>query len=69
MRRTVTTVTLLAGVLLMLVGFFASAPWGADTVANSDPRFDFAPLFFVIGVVVAFSAALVYELFPGRDKE
>lgn len=66
MRRKLTTLTLVVGLLLMVIGYVASAPWGASSVANSDPRFDFSPLLFVVGVIVAFSAALVYELLPDR---
>jgi Kef-type K+ transport system membrane component KefB len=66
MRRTITTVTIVIGVALMLLGYFLAAPWGADTVANSDPRMPFAPAIFVLGVVTVFSSALVYELIPNR---
>ena len=69
MRRNITGAMIVGGIVLMLVGYMGAAPWGADTVANSDPRFSFAPAIFVIGVIVAFSAALVYELMPDRrDK-
>jgi hypothetical protein len=57
------------GLVLMVVGYFSAAPWGADTVANSDPRFPFSPTVFVLGVIVAFSAAIVYELMPDRRKK
>lgn len=66
MRRTITTVTIVIGVALMLLGYFLAAPWGADTVANSDPRMPFAPAIFVLGVVTVFSSVLVYELIPNR---
>jgi len=66
MRRTITTVTIVIGVALMLLGYFLAAPWGADTVANSDPRMPFAPAIFVLGVVTVFASALVYELIPNR---
>ncbi len=66
MRKIITLATMVVGVVLMIVGYLGSAPWGASTVANSDPRFGFAPAVFVIGVMVAFSSALVYELMPNR---
>jgi hypothetical protein len=69
MRRTLTVGMILGGVILMLVGYLGAAPWGADNVANSDPAFVFAPAVFVLGVLVAFSAALVYELMPDRRKK
>ena len=67
-RQAITAAMLLMSVILMLVGYLAAAPWGADAVRNSDPRFDFAPTLFVLGVVVAFAAALVYELLPDKKK-
>ncbi len=70
MRRRWTWGLIAAGVMLMAVSyFFLAAPWGEDTVANSDPRLQFAPLLFVVGVIVAFSSALVYELLPDRTDE
>jgi len=43
-----------------------AAPWGAESVVNSNPRLEFAPAIFVFGVVFLFSSALVYELIPNR---
>ncbi len=68
MRKTWTWVTILIGVAFMIIGYFGSAPWGASGVGNSNPRFSFAPAVFVAGVVIAFSAALVYELLPRRRR-
>jgi len=69
MRRTITRGMIVGGLILMVVGYFGSAPWGADAVRNSDPGFAFAPAIFVLGVILAFSSALVYELMPDRrDK-
>ncbi len=70
MRRWWTWGLIAAGAVLMAVSyFFLAAPWGEDTVANSDPRLQFAPLLFVVGVIVAFSSAVVYELLPDRTDE
>jgi hypothetical protein len=66
MRRTITLAMIVGGIALMLLGYLGSAPWGANSVTNSDPRFGFAPAIFVLGVIVAFSSALVYELMPNR---
>ena len=66
MRRLITMAMIVIGVGLMLLGYFMSAPWGADSVVNSDPRVPFSPAIFVLGVVTVFSSALVYELLPNR---
>ena len=70
MRREVITFAVLAvGLILMIVGYFSAAPWGADAVRNSDPRFEYAPALFVLGVVLAFCSALVYELLPDEKGQ
>jgi hypothetical protein len=66
MRRTITLAMIIVGVGLMLAGYFLAAPWGADSVANSNPRLPFSPAIFVLGVITVFSSALVYELIPNR---
>ena len=66
MRKTITLAMIVGGIGLMLLGYLGSAPWGAKNVASSDPRFAFAPTVFVMGVALAFSAALVYELMADR---
>ena len=66
MRKTITMTMIVIGVGLMLLGYFLSAPWGADSVANSDPRLPFSPAIFVLGVITVFSSALAYELIPNR---
>jgi Kef-type K+ transport system membrane component KefB len=69
MRKTITLAMIVGGIALMVLGYLGSAPWGANSVSNSDPRFAFAPAVFVVGVVVAFSSALVYELMPDRHEK
>jgi ABC-type microcin C transport system permease subunit YejB len=59
---------IVGGIIMMLIGYLFSAPWGVEAVRNSNPRFDFAPTVFVLGVVMAFSSALVYELLPDKRK-
>lgn len=66
MRKAITMTMIVIGVGLMLLGYFLSAPWGADSVANSDPRLPFSPAIFVLGVITVFSSALAYELIPNR---
>ncbi len=69
MRKSVTAGMVAVGLILMVIGYFGAAPWGADGVANSDPRFAFAPLVFVLGIVVIFSAAIVYEVLQDRRHQ
>lgn len=72
-RRNLFLLTLGAGTVLALLGFFLSAPIGpTDDPRYSNPRLDFAPLIFVIGLVLMFGSAIVYELAPdgsGRSGE
>ncbi|OFW67067.1 MAG: hypothetical protein A2Z12_04045 [Actinobacteria bacterium RBG_16_68_21] len=59
---------IIVGIALMVISYFGlAAPWGADSVANSDPRLQFAPLLFVLGVMMAFGSALVYEMLPDKS--
>lgn len=69
-RRLLTSLFLVVGILLMVVSyFFWTAPWGAVSVENSNPRLEWAPAIFVLGVVLAFSSALIYELLPDRERQ
>lgn len=62
-RRTLFAVVLGLGILLAVAGFALSAPIGPpESPRYSDPRVDFAPLIFVVGVILTFSSAVVYEL-------
>ncbi len=70
MRKTMTIGMIVVGVALMAISYFGlAAPWGAENVANSEPRMQFAPLVFVLGVMMAFGSALVYEMLPDRDRD
>jgi len=60
---------ILSGLVMMVVGYMSSAPWGASSVADSDPAFLGAPTVFIIGIVTVLAAALVYELLPVRDDD
>lgn len=65
MRITLAVIVLVLGLGLALAGFFLAAPIGAATSpAVSNPRLLFAPGIFVIGVVLFFLSAIVYELVP-----
>ncbi|MDH3753702.1 MAG: hypothetical protein OEU32_07500 [Acidimicrobiia bacterium] len=68
-RRTLTLLCLLTGLGLIVVSyFFLTAPWGSDRVGNSNPRLEYAPLLTVLGVILTFASAVVYELLPDKDK-
>jgi len=68
-RRTITLLMIVVGLALMVVSyFFLAAPWGADDVAHSNPILQFAPALFVLGVLLVFSAAVVYEVLPDREE-
>ena len=68
MRRAITVGLIVVGFALMLIGFLAAAPWGSSAVADSDPAFTGAPILFILGVVSAVAAAVVYELLPDRRQ-
>lgn len=59
-----------AGFSLQIVSyFFLAAPLGLPTSpAYSDPRLPFAPALFILGVMLVFLAAVVYELLPERTN-
>ena len=65
-KRTILFVlTLLAGLVLAVLGITLSAPIGpTDGPVYSNPRVDFAPLMFVFGVTIMFFSAVVYEIAP-----
>ncbi len=70
MRKGLTIGMIVVGITLMVISYFGlTAPWGAERVANSEPRMQFAPLVFVLGVMMAFGSALVYEMLPERDSD
>ncbi|MFQ5811705.1 MAG: hypothetical protein ACE5I2_00710 [Anaerolineae bacterium] len=70
-RRTVTLAMLIGGVVLMVVSyFFLAAPWGLSpsSVDHSNPRVPFAPTIFILGVILVFLAAVVYEILPEEPE-
>ena len=69
MRRNVTLLLVFFGLVLMVVGYFSSAPWGSSSVADSDPAFLGAPTLFILGIVAILAAAIFYELLPTRDDD
>ncbi len=68
MRRTITLALIVTGFAIQAVSYlFLAAPIGTPTsVRFSNPRLPFAPALFVLGVILVFVAAVVYELLPDR---
>lgn len=68
MRAAIVIVLVIGGFALQAVSYFLlAAPLGTPTSpAFSDPRVPFAPGIFIIGVMLVFLAAVVYELLPER---
>jgi len=56
-------VALAIGLLMAIAGFLLSAPIGSPTNPTiSNPRMEFAPAIFVLGVIVTFTSAILYEI-------
>jgi hypothetical protein len=54
---------IVAGFTLMVLSYFAgAAPWCNTAVECSNPRLEWSPAIFVLGVVVSFSSALYYSI-------
>jgi drug/metabolite transporter (DMT)-like permease len=69
-RRTITILMIVGGIALMLLSYFGlSAPWGNSKVSHSNPRMDFAPVVFLIGIMSVFLSAVVYEVLPDRRSK
>ena len=67
MRRTLFFSTLLVGLTLAVLGFALSAPIGSNTGPEfSNPRQEFAPALFIIGIILTFASAVVYEVLPNN---
>ena len=56
--------TLFLGLSFMIVGFLSSARFWTEYYL--DPTIPFAPVIFILGVMLSFISAVVYEVFPGR---
>lgn len=69
MRRTVVAGLLFVGVALAVTGFSLAAPIGVPTSSIfSEPRAEFAPAIFILGVISAFLSAVAYELIPDGER-
>ena len=69
MRGFVAILMVIVGFVLQAVSYFLlAAPLGQPTSPlYSNPRLPFAPTLFIIGVMLVFLAAVVYELLPERE--
>jgi hypothetical protein len=63
MRKTLTLICLLSGIGLALASFILAIP---SEPLGSAPKVPFASVFFIVGVMLAFLSAVVYELTPDR---
>ncbi|MFQ5933718.1 MAG: hypothetical protein ACE5KI_03650 [Dehalococcoidia bacterium] len=71
MRKTLTFLLVVGGFALQAVSyFFLAAPLGIPVNETfSNPRVPFAAGIFVLGVMLVFIAAVVYELLPDRRSD
>ncbi|MEM4326387.1 MAG: NrfD/PsrC family molybdoenzyme membrane anchor subunit [Candidatus Pacearchaeota archaeon] len=65
LRLSATFGTLLFGLSLMAIGFISSAR--AFTKYYLDPIIPIAPFIFIIGIIVSFLSAVVYEIIPEKQ--
>ncbi|GIX47175.1 MAG: hypothetical protein KatS3mg131_1386 [Candidatus Tectimicrobiota bacterium] len=70
MRTVLAILMVLCGFALQAVSyFFLAAPLGIPSGPEySNPRLPLAPLLFILGVMLVFLAAVVYELLPEREQ-
>ena len=66
MRVLLTAAMILLGFALQAVSYFVlAAPLGIPTSpVYSEPQVPFAPLLFILGVMMVFLSAVVYEVLP-----
>ncbi len=69
MRKTMFWLTLLTGLTLAIIGFVLAAPIVPVVDINiSRPGIPFAPTIVVLGILLLFGSALVYELLPDKNE-
>lgn len=68
-RRGLITIGMILAGLILMVGsyFYGAAPWCADAVECSNPRLPWSPAIFVLGVILAFTSAIYYDV--AKDKK
>ncbi len=71
MRGAIAILIVIGGFVLQAVSYFwLAAPLGIPTSpVYSNPRISFAPTLFILGVMLVFLAAVVYELLPERGTD
>ncbi len=71
MRTIIASIMVIGGFTLQAVSYlFLAAPLGISSGESfSNPRVEYAPTLFIIGVMLVFLAAVVYELLPERENE
>lgn len=72
MRKLLMIHLLVIGAVITVATYLLlAAPWGfpPDNESFSNPRLDFAPVLFILGIVMMFSGVLVYELLPESKPE
>ena len=63
MRRVLTYTFLVGGLGIMVATyFFGAAPWCAEKVDCSNPRLEWSSVLFVLGILLAFSSAIIYAV-------
>lgn len=69
-RTSVAWFMIIIGFGIQAVSYFLLAtPLGSpDSPVYSNPRVPFAPLIFIVGVMIVFLAAVVYELVPDKES-
>lgn len=66
-RGLITGGMIIFGLALMVFAYFyGAAPWCVDSVECSNPRLEWSPAIFIVGVIIAFSSAIYYDV--AKDK-
>ncbi len=66
LRLSIFAMTLLLGLALTVGGLVFSARYGTQPFL--DPVVPFSPVIFIVGIMLSFSAAAIYEIVPGPMK-
>jgi hypothetical protein len=71
MRGAIAILMVIGGFALQAISYFGlTAPLGIPTSpVFSNPRVPFAPTLFIVGVMLVFLAAVVYELLPEKGDK
>lgn len=71
MRKVLVVIMVVGGFALQGISYFSlAAPLGNPTSeVFSNPRVPYAPLLFILGVMLVFLSAIVYELLPDKESK